>query len=723
MTIATLEHRFRVALLFVCVLSLLAFGVADRQLPLTVAFIAAAIGGWVVTERGGGGLPRWLTSTILCILISGLLYRAIYNIPVVSIFATFLEVVMLLKLWEKRAIRDYAQILTIALFLVVGTVLTDPGLAVGALLLVLLPFFVWTVMLYQLHNQATSAGQREVAWPNLSRAFHGAASFAIIAGSAMATAAFILIPRGYGLGGSLQAASRLAGLQAGFAEDVRLGQGGIISQSSTPVFEMSLTDAAAPKVPKGSGSEPVYLRGIVLDTYENGRWTPPAQSRFHRVRTEERQWDQSLTFGRLPDRSARVVVQHIRPLVPPRDGSPLFGMYRPFGVSMKPGLQSTRIEFEPNDAWMRLPQFEGSSEYSVFSAPEWDTPTVLDGGGHPVAFRSRRGEVSFPSQKVGELARRLLTDDGIDPDAATRPPEDDIRVLRLLQAHLQRRCQYSLENNPPPLGQDPTEWFLFDSRLGHCEYFASALAALTRSVGIDARVIGGYLATEFDDARHVYVVRAWNAHAWVEANVDGYRWITLDATPPADLEALRGRSNSILLTLTRWLDTLQAGWNSSVVTFDQSMQAKILGLGRQQQPHAPTTSLGSSIHELIERARGISVTSVVMMLSPLGVLVGGVLVWRLVRRANRPDMARPGWAFEHHAAAVRAELISSLKSLGHTQPSWQSLEAFVEAAAARDPRVPRTAETAAKALTRAAMRPATRRESLAQASEAMAKRA
>ncbi|MBI1190764.1 MAG: DUF3488 domain-containing protein [Tepidisphaera sp.] len=721
MTFATLEHRFRVALLFVCVLSLLAFGVADRQLPLTLAFIVTAVGGWVVTERGGGGLPRWLTSTILFILISGLLYRAIYNIPVVSLFTMFLEVVMLLKLWERRVIRDYAQILTISLFLVVGTVLTDPGLATGAVLLVLLPFFVWTVMLYQLHNQAVAAGAREVAWPTMRRAFHGAASFAIIAGSALATAAFILIPRGYGLGGSLQGASRLAGLQAGFAEDVRLGQGGIISQSSTPVFEVGLVYLTDQTHPIGGPDEPQYFRGIVLSTYENGRWSPAPASPDHQVRPEERVSNQLFTYGQNPDSRTPTIVQSFRPLMPPRDGSPLFALYRPFAVQMREANQLTHLDIEPNDFWMRRPVFDGAAQYTVLSAPGWNPNLIPDPNGRLMPYRSRRGRVSFPSAKVADLARRLLTDNNIEPDPAKRDPADDERALNVLRSHLQRRCRYSLANTPPPLGVDPTEWFLFDSRQGHCEYFASAMAALARSVGIDARVIGGYLATEYDESRQVYVVRAWNAHAWVEANVDDYRWITLDATPPADLQELRERSNAMFVTLTRWLDNLQAGWNSSVVTFDQSMQAKLLGLSKGHEAHTAPESLGAHLRDTIDRLRGLRVRDVAMMGAPVVVLVGIVLLWRTVRRASRPNPDRPGWAFEHPAAALRADLIGILKGLGHTQPAWQSLDAFVAAAAAGDARVPRSAPAAARALTRAAMRPESARESLAAAHEAIAR--
>ncbi len=715
MKATTLEQRFRLALLFVCVLSLLAFGVADRQVPLALAFVLASVSGWIVTERGGGGLPRWLTTVVLSVLILGLLYRAIDRIPPVSLFATFLSVVMILKLWERRVMRDYAQILTIALFMVVGTVLTDPGLATGVLLIILLPVFVWTVMLYQLHNQAANANQPIVQWAGLRRSFHGAALFAMLSGSAMATAAFILVPRGYGLGGALEGSSRLAGRSTGFAEEVRLGQGGIISQSSAPVMEVALSYANAPDTRIGDSSQPRYLRGIILDDYQNGRWTPAHPSGERPQRRDERLGDQLLTFGLLPPARTSVLIQKIRPLVPPRDGSPLFMIYRPFAIKMKPGLHSVEIEYEPSQAWARRPSFDGSGEYTVYSAPEWEPPLVPDGTGHQRVPHSRRGEVSFPSERTAALARRLLVDNNLEPDPALRPNSDDERVLQVLQAHLQRRCQYSLENAPPTLGQDPTDWFLFDARKGHCEYFASALAGLARSVGIDARVVGGYLATEYDDERQVYVVRAWSAHAWVEAAIEGGRWITLDATPPSDFEEFRTRNSGVFLTLARWIDQLEAGWNSSIVTFDQSVQAKLLGLAPRQGSQATASSLGSKLRDTFDFLRTINGSAWLWLGAPLLFFVVGLAAWRVVRRrpGRRSELA--GWGMPASAAVLRVQLLSRLSRLGHTQPQWQSLEAFVASAAAQDSRVPADALPLAQHLTRAAMDPSREAESLAAA--------
>lgn len=118
---------------------------------------------------------------------------------------------------------------------------------------------------------------------------------------------------------------------------------------------------------------------------------------------------------------------------------------------------------------------------------------------------------------VRDLARRIAG------EAAT-----PVRVERL-RKYLSTRCTYSLGN----LGIDPQapiQSFL-ERRRGACEHFASAMAAMLRAVGIPARVVTGFLVSEFNTTDRYYIVRASDAHAWVEY-WDGV-WITVDPTPQA----------------------------------------------------------------------------------------------------------------------------------------------------------------------------------------------
>ena len=68
---------------------------------------------------------------------------------------------------------------------------------------------------------------------------------------------------------------------------------------------------------------------------------------------------------------------------------------------------------------------------------------------------------------------------------------------------------------------DPLANFLFERKQGHCEYFASSMAVMLRTLGIPSRVVNGFRTGEFNDLTSQYVVRASNAHSWVEAYFPG----------------------------------------------------------------------------------------------------------------------------------------------------------------------------------------------------------
>lgn len=108
---------------------------------------------------------------------------------------------------------------------------------------------------------------------------------------------------------------------------------------------------------------------------------------------------------------------------------------------------------------------------------------------------------------------------------ATSPAE---RLARI-QERLEQDYTYSLSYERDPV-RDPVVQFLTDSRLGHCEYFASATAMAARLSGIPARVVTGFRSNELSPFGGHRIVRARDAHAWVEAWVDG-GWLLVDPSP------------------------------------------------------------------------------------------------------------------------------------------------------------------------------------------------
>jgi len=152
--------------------------------------------------------------------------------------------------------------------------------------------------------------------------------------------------------------------------------------------------------------------------------------------------------------------------------------------------------------------------------------------------RYQASDLNFPEDlaAVRTLAQRIAGDAAV--------PE---RVARLRQ-YLATHCTYSLQGATPAARAAPIETFIAGGK-GVCEHFASAMAAMLRGVGIPARVVTGFLVDEFNTTDNYYIVRASDAHAWVEY-FDG-AWRTVDPTPQAQVR--KPRSSLIDALRFRWI--------------------------------------------------------------------------------------------------------------------------------------------------------------------------
>jgi hypothetical protein len=93
-----------------------------------------------------------------------------------------------------------------------------------------------------------------------------------------------------------------------------------------------------------------------------------------------------------------------------------------------------------------------------------------------------------------------------------------------------RQNGFSYTLNPPLLGEDSVDDFVFKSKRGYCEHFASAFAYLMRAAGIPARIVVGYLGGEHNTYGNYLIVKQYHAHAWVEVFLEKQGWIRVDPT-------------------------------------------------------------------------------------------------------------------------------------------------------------------------------------------------
>ncbi|HUY73625.1 MAG TPA: transglutaminase domain-containing protein [Candidatus Dormibacteraeota bacterium] len=100
-----------------------------------------------------------------------------------------------------------------------------------------------------------------------------------------------------------------------------------------------------------------------------------------------------------------------------------------------------------------------------------------------------------------------------------------------IEAYLRDNFTYTLTPPRTPAGRDPIDYFLFGSKQGYCEFFASAMGDMLRSLGIPTRLVNGFGPGQFDQASQSYVVRGEDAHTWVESYFPTYGWIPFEPTP------------------------------------------------------------------------------------------------------------------------------------------------------------------------------------------------
>ena len=139
---------------------------------------------------------------------------------------------------------------------------------------------------------------------------------------------------------------------------------------------------------------------------------------------------------------------------------------------------------------------------------------------------SRQHYLNLPRKKI---SKRVM-------DLASRLTAGNLTVYGkalALRDHLRNTYPYRLEAKPVPPGKEPADYFLFELKEGHCEYFACALAVLARAAGLPSRVAVGFSPGNYNTLSNMFEVYEYHAHAWTQIYIEQLGWLTMDATPPS----------------------------------------------------------------------------------------------------------------------------------------------------------------------------------------------
>ena len=436
------------------------------------------------------------------------------------------------------------------------------------------------------------------------------------------------------------------GFLPGFSNQVNLGDIGEIKTSSRPVMHIRIWSAQ----PVG----PMKWRGSTLSEFDGKRWTNP--SRKPEMIPVENDHVVLEPPG-LPPPGRRI---NYRVEMEEQENDTLFFAGTPETLDLQ-----ARALYRSESSSLRLghavPQGFHYDAYSLLDEPPETAPIPFPPPVLPLAARELYLRLPPLDLRVTELARNFAA-------GAT----GDLARARAIERHLRADYGYTLQL-PDREVADPLANFLFSRRKGHCEYFASAMAVMLRSQGIPARLATGFQSGVYNPVSDLWLVRASDAHSWVEAWIPGYGWRTFDPTP-ADPNAA---GFPLFTKVALYLDAADTFWQEWVVTYDLSRQGSLAYRMEQRAQRVgirwfdTAVSMRSAWDRYVAggaRRFGWRAVAFAAGLVALGFAVGPLL--RLMHMRRRVERVRRGQASVADATLLYQRMLQILRRRGFHKPPW-----------------------------------------------------
>jgi protein-glutamine gamma-glutamyltransferase len=470
------------------------------------------------------------TLAVACVIGVAFSYRTLYGRDV---GVALLAVMAALKVLEMSKERDTVVVMLLAYFLVVTNFFYSQSIPTA----IYLVLTIWVITATMLVLQCKASR------PRLSVIMRDAGTF-ILQGIPLMLVLFVLFPRVQGPLWGLPQINYTA--RTGLSETMSPGDVSSLGMSDAVAFRV-LFDIA-PERPSQ-----LYWRGPVMWNFDGRTWGPG------------------------PNLTARAAV------------------FEPLSASI-----AYNVTLEPHEKrWLfaidlptTIPQEATiTTDYQMFSRK-------------PVRDRLRYRMESVLNYRAGtdesssQLRHALRLPPQISPRARalaaswrTESKTDRDIVDRALAMFRELPFAYTLE--PPILDKDPVDQFLFETRSGFCEHYASSFTFLMRAAGVPARVVTGYLGGEVNPVDGYLVVRQSEAHAWSEVWLEGSGWVRVDPTaavsplrferglaaavPASDRLPLLARPQFDWLRQVRFAwDAVTNSWNQWVLGYNPERQMKFL---------------------------------------------------------------------------------------------------------------------------------------------------
>lgn len=494
-----------------------------------------------------------------------------------------------IKVFSARTYRDYAYLATLSFMMMLASAILTVGTLYLACFTVYMIFAISTFISYEIKRSAEAAarapeGPYSAPAENrtaIEKALMSSTAVLAVAIVALASILFFIIPRfrtGYltGLGANRQNIT-------GFSETVQLGDIGKILRSNAVV--MRIVVEGDPKRFAG-----VKWRGVALTSFDGQHWyndnteqtvLEPAYV------TQDRERNFVLVPSVAAEGTMRKPVEY-RVLLSPVSTDVLFAA----PVVRRVTARIRYINIDQTGSMHNRQHGYAPFGYDVVSDIGRPSPDALRKAPSEIPFELRLVYLRLPDNldpRIPALAQQVTASVANEYDRAS-----------MIQQYLRNNYGYSL--NPPAIEpQHPVASFLFNSKEGYCEYFAAAMVVMLRSVNIPARLVNGFQTGSYNRLAGDFIVRARDAHSWVEVYFPRFGWVSFDPTPPDPNPVVGGDWGA----LEDYYDALNLFWNEWVINYDFAHQVQLAREFDRQSRQAQMNyrrKMHDFRHELIRQA-------------------------------------------------------------------------------------------------------------------------
>lgn len=544
---------------------------------------------------------------VLTILSIAVIIFFIWTFEISNFAAQLIEVLLILlgiKLLEQKKVRDYMQIYAISLLVLAALGLLIPTVLYALYILLFVVLLSLTFVFLTYYSESPELVlSRKTATAILSNG-----TWIPLLAIPLTIIMFLILPRSQFP--FLSFLNKPDEARTGFTDTVRLGEVTNIQEDTGIIFR-----ASCPRLRE----DDVYWRGMTMDYFDGVTWTSMEKRRYGVSAVDK------------PIVTGTPVKQTI--YLEPYRNTYYFALDKPIEISARRARMF-------NDLTITAPSLiERRVRYEVTS----------------VLSDSIRRKTNM------DMERYLQTPQGLSPriiflaKSITRNGNSEEKIHRLLE--YLNNGQYAYSMHGLPVAQKPLETFLFESKRGNCEYFASALALLLRISDIPSRIVGGYRGGYYNDVGNYYIVPQSNAHVWVEAFTNHRGWIRLDPTPSSpDVK------RSAFIKFRVFLDTVNYFWNTVIINYNFEQQIR---MGRRLMDAIDSPSISR-----LRRFKEISLY-VVMAMVVVTVILSGIFFFIQKKRSSE--------------MYLMLRFLRILERSGYTKKPGQGLEEFV--LSIRDPQL------------------------------------